>query len=105
MRGVGHSWDTSSQISTTNANNGQHVELDNPDPDKREGYEENHAWLSMRAGYAEDIAYHLETNWRLKRVGMKAHPAAGVPAVCGRMLAVILASLEKVDGLNWEPTS
>ena len=124
-----------------------------PDPDKREGFEGEPNWLTLGAGHAEDIAYQLETCWRLKRDGMKAHPAAdmlirlcnaqgrigpgpeaaelmiplpwmmktaldcllqdgdyednpaGGPAICGRMLAVMLTSLEKVDGLNWEPAS
>lgn len=109
------------------------------------------AWLSLGAGRAEDLAYHLETCWRLKRDGMKAHPAADMlirlcntqgkigpgpvpadvmielpwmlktvmeyllkdgdyenapeagPAIAARMLACMLSSLEKVEGLNWEP--
>ena len=122
-----------------------------PDPDKREGFEGEPNWLLMAASHAETIAAHLETSWRLKRNGMKAHPAAdmlirlsnaegrigpgpeaaelmiqlpwmmktaldcllqdgdyeknpaGGPAICSRMLAVFLSTLEKVDGLNWSP--
>ncbi len=66
-----------------------------------------------RPGSAWALACQLETNWRLPWMMKTAldylledgdyekNPTGG-PAVAARILAAMLTSLEKVDGLNWE---